>query len=131
MLKEVQGTETILNLTVEEEDVTKNTSEEEETSIESDSDQTVERDSSSSLNTTSTELSSEDTSDQEEELEVLHSSEDTDGSVNERCLLISSAANIRRREMQGQRDYYKENREEVPKERKRKLTKKDHPKRRI
>ena len=43
MLKEVQGTETILNLTVEEEDVTKNTSEEEESSIESDSDQTVER----------------------------------------------------------------------------------------
>ena len=76
------------------------------------------------MNTTSTELSSEDTSDKEEELEVFYSSEDTDGSVNERCLLISSAANIRRREMQGQRDYYKENRKEVPKERKKKLTKK-------
>ena len=98
--------------------------EEEEVSTENDSDQTDERDSSSSLNTTSTELSSEDISDKEEELDIFYSSEDTDGSVNERCLLISSAANIRRREMQGQRDYYKENRKEIPKERKKKLTKK-------
>ena len=72
------------------------------------------------MNTTST----TDTSDKEEESEVPYSSEDTDGSVNERCLLISSAANIRRREMQGQGYFYKEDRKEVPKERKKKLTKK-------
>jgi len=33
MLKEIQRTETIMNLTVEEEDVTKDTSEEEELSL--------------------------------------------------------------------------------------------------
>ena len=76
------------------------------------------------MNTTSTELSIEDTSDKEEEWEGFYSSEDTDGSVNERCLLISSAANIRRREMQGQRDYYTESKKEIPKERRKKLTKK-------
>merc|ERR1712030_97330 len=62
MLKEIKRTETIMNFTVEEEDVTKDTSEEEEFSTENDSDQTEERDSSSSLNTTSIELSSEYTS---------------------------------------------------------------------
>ena len=33
---------------------------------------------------------------------------DTDGSVNARCLFISSAANIRRRELHGQGRYYQE-----------------------
>ena len=103
-----------MNLTSEEEDVTEDTSEEDESLIENDSDQTEEGEPSSNLNTTST----TDTSDKEEESEVPYSSEDTDGSVNERCLLISSAATIRRREMQGQGYFYKENRKEVPEERK-------------
>ena len=116
-----------MSLTSEEEDVTEDTSEEDyhsceedESLIGSNSDQTEEGEPSSNLNTTS----NTDTSDKEEETEVAYSSENTDGSVNERCLLISSAANIRRREMQGQGYFYKEDRKEVPKERKKKLTKK-------
>ena len=35
-------------------------------------------------------------------------SNESDGSVNERCCYISSAANIRRREMHGQSRYYQE-----------------------
>ena len=33
---------------------------------------------------------------------------ETDGSVTERCLFISSAANIRRRELHGQGRYYQQ-----------------------
>ena len=97
---------------------------------ENDSDQTEEREPSSSMSTTDTsdkeeeESSTTEASDKEEESETPCLSEDTDGSVHERCLLISSAANIRRREMQGQGCYYKENGNQVPEERKKKLIKK-------
>ena len=83
----------ILKETSEEEDVTEDTSEEDYQSCEEDEsligsnyDQTEEGETQSNLSTTS----NTDTSDKEEEAEVAYSCEDTDGSVNERCLLISS-----------------------------------------
>ena len=55
------------------------------------------------------------------------SGSDTDGSVSEKCLFISSAANIRRRELHGQARYYQEE-ESVEVKKKKKLTKKRQPK---
>ena len=101
----------IIKETSEEENVTEDTSdedyqsyEEDESLIESNSDQTGEGETQDNLSTTS----DTDTSDREEGEETDYSNENTDGSVNERCLLISSAANIRRREMQGEGYFYKE-----------------------
>ena len=127
MIRESQSAETITDFTSDEDYVS---CEEEESLSENDSVQTEEREHSSSMSTTDTsgkeeeESSTTEASDKEEESEIPSLSEDTDGSVHERCLLISSAANIRRREMQGQGYYYKENRNQVPEERKKKLIKK-------
>ena len=127
MLRENQSAETITDLTSDEEYAS---CEEEDSSSGDDSDQTGGREHSSNMSTTDTsdkeegESSTTEASDKEVETEDSWLSEDTDGSVQERCLLISSAANIRRREMQGQEYYYKENGSQVPEERKKKLTKK-------
>ena len=99
MLRENQSTETIINFTSDEEYVS---CEEEESLIENDSDQTEEREPSSSMSTTDTSDKEEEESsttkayDKEEESETHCLSEDTDGSVHERCLLISSRILLQR-----------------------------------
>ena len=85
--------------------------EEDESIIESSSDQTE----VSHLSTNN----DSDTTDKEDKEETDYSNGDTDESVHERCLLISSAANIRRREMQAEGYFYKEGGKEVIRERKR------------
>ena len=52
---------------------------------------------------------------------------ESDGSVDERCCYISSAANIRRREMHGQRRYYQEE-EPAPLGKRKRYVKKSHKK---
>ena len=66
---------------------------------------------------------------QETEVCTMESSDDTDGnetdgSVTERCLFISSAANIRRRELHGQGRYYQQEENEVIKKKKKLIKKK-------
>ena len=64
----------------------------------------------------------------ESDEEIEEAGSETDGSVDERCCYISSAANIRRHEMHGQSRYYQEEEPATLRRKKRVVKKKAHKK---